>query len=57
MSRTAMMRLLVIEDEEHLARLIAEVLGREGHAVETAFDGRAGLARALAEPFDLLVVD
>ena len=52
-----MMRILVIEDEEHLARLIAEVLGREGHVVETAFDGRAGLARALAEPFDLLVVD
>ncbi len=52
-----MMRILVIEDEEHLARLIAEVLGREGHAVETAFDGRTALARALAEPFDLLIVD
>ena len=52
-----MMRILVIEDEEHLARLVAEVLGREGHAVETAFDGRTALLRALAEPFDLLVVD
>ena len=52
-----MMRILVIEDEEHLARLVAEVLGREGHAVETAFDGRTGLARALVEPFDLLIVD
>ncbi len=52
-----MMRILVIEDEEHLARLVAEVLGKEGHAVETAFDGRTALARTLAEPFDLLVVD
>ena len=52
-----MMRILVIEDEEHLARLVAEVLGREGHSVEAAFVGRAALARALVEPFDLLVVD
>ncbi len=52
-----MMRILVIEDEEHLARLVAEVLGREGHGVETASDGRSGLARALVEPFDLLIVD
>ena len=52
-----MMRILIIEDEEHLAGLVAEVLGREGYAAETAGDGRTGLARALAEPFDLLVVD
>ena len=51
------MRILIIEDEGHLARLVAEVLGREGYAAETAGDGRTGLARALAEPFDLLVVD
>ncbi len=53
----AMMRILIVEDEEHLARLVAEVLGREGHAAETAFDGRTGLARALSEDFDLLVLD
>jgi DNA-binding response OmpR family regulator len=52
-----MMRILIVEDEEHLARLLAEVLGREGHAAETATDGRTALARALVEPFDLLVVD
>jgi two-component system OmpR family response regulator len=52
-----MMRILIVEDEEHLARLVAEVLGREGHAAETAFDGRTALARALVEPFDLLIVD
>jgi len=52
-----MMRILIVEDEEHLARLVAEVLGREGYAAETASDGRTALARALVEPFDLLVVD
>lgn len=51
------MRILVIEDEERLARLISRVLKEEGYVPETAADGRAGLARALAEPFDLLVVD
>src|SRR4028119_2405429 len=52
-----MMRILIVEDEGHLARLIAEVLGREGYAAEVVGDGRAALARALVEPFDLLVVD
>jgi DNA-binding response OmpR family regulator len=51
------MKILIVEDEEHLARLLAEVLGREGHDAETAFDGRSGLARALSEEYDLLVVD
>ena len=53
----ATMRILVVEDEEHLARLIAEVLTKEGYAVETATDGRLGLARALSEDFDLLILD
>ena len=51
------MRILIIEDEEHLADLLTEVLGREGHAAEAAYDGRSGLARVLAEDYDLLVVD
>jgi len=52
-----MIRVLIVEDEEHLARLLAEVLEREGHAAETASDGRSALASALTEDFDLLVVD
>lgn len=49
-----MMKILIVEDEEHLARLVTEVPGREGHPTETAFDGRTALARALTEDFDLL---
>jgi DNA-binding response OmpR family regulator len=52
-----MMRILIVEDEEHLARLLAEVLEREGHALKTVSDGRSGLTRALSEDFELLVVD
>lgn len=51
------MRILVVEDEERLARLISRVLGEEGYRAETVGDGRSALARALAEPFDVLVVD
>ena len=52
-----MKRILIVEDEEKLARLIAQVLGEEGYAAETSGDGRSGLARALAETFDLLILD
>ncbi|MEW6638071.1 MAG: response regulator transcription factor [Actinomycetota bacterium] len=52
-----MMRILVIEDERRLARLISRVLKEEGYAPETVGDGRSALVRALAEPFDLLIVD
>src|SRR4028118_1329018 len=52
-----MMRILIVEDEERLARRLAQVLDGEGYAAETVGDGRSALTRALAEPFDLLIVD
>ncbi|MFL5991033.1 MAG: response regulator transcription factor [Rubrobacteraceae bacterium] len=52
-----MKRILVVEDEEKLARLISRVLREEGYAVETTGDGRTGLSRALSEDFDLLILD
>jgi DNA-binding response OmpR family regulator len=52
-----MMRILVIEDEVRLARLILRVLKEEGYLPETAESGRTGLALALAEDFGLLIVD
>jgi DNA-binding response OmpR family regulator len=54
---TTMMRILVVEDDARLARRLARVLDGEGYAAETVGDGRSALASALAEPFDLLVVD
>lgn len=54
---TGTMRILVVEDEARLARLISRVLGEEGYAVETQDNGRQALMLALAEEFDLLIVD
>ena len=52
-----MPRILIIEDEEKMARMLARVLREEGHVAETAGDGRTGFGRALEDSFDLLIVD
>ncbi len=54
---TRVMRILVVEDEERLAHLISRVLVEEGYAVETEANGRQALMRALADEYDLLIVD
>ena len=48
------MRLLIIEDERKIARIIAEALRREHHAVDVTHDGDEGLNMAMSEPYDLL---
>lgn len=40
-----------------MAQTLAEVLGEEGYAPETAGDGRSGFARATDDSFDLLILD
>jgi len=50
-------RILLIEDEPGLVTEISDLLASEHHSVEAAMDGASGLARALAEPFDLIVLD
>jgi len=51
------MRLLVVEDEKKVARFIKKGLEEEGYAVELAFDGEEGLARALDRVHDLIILD
>jgi len=51
------MRLLVIEDERKIARVITESLKRETYAVDTAHDGEEGFNLADSQPYDLLIVD
>jgi DNA-binding response OmpR family regulator len=51
------MRLLLIEDEEDAARMIAKGLRQESHLVDMAGDGESGLAKALAYPYDLIILD
>jgi two-component system alkaline phosphatase synthesis response regulator PhoP len=50
-------RILLIEDEPGLLMTLTDRLVSEGFTVETATDGEAGLARALAETFDLIILD
>ena len=51
------MRLLVIEDERKIARVITESLKREKYAVDAAYDGEEGFNLADSQPYDLLIVD
>jgi len=50
-------RVLVVDDEEHLADGVCEILQAEGYTAETAHDGVEGLRKALAENFDLILLD
>jgi two-component system, OmpR family, alkaline phosphatase synthesis response regulator PhoP len=50
-------RVLLVEDEPAVAMTLSDLLSGEGYDVETAADGRTGLARASNEPFDVLVLD
>ena len=50
-------RILLVEDEEKLARMVELELQYEGYEVEKAFDGRAGLELALSGKFDLVLLD
>ncbi|HEX8636028.1 MAG TPA: response regulator transcription factor [Pyrinomonadaceae bacterium] len=50
-------RILLVEDEPGLLMTLTDRLVSEGFAVETATDGENGLARALAETFDLIILD
>src|SRR6266511_71193 len=50
-------RVLVVDDERSLARLVAGYLGRDGYQVECAFDGPQALAAARARPPDVVVLD
>ena len=50
-------KILLVEDEEKLARVVELELRYEGYEVEKAFDGREGLEKALSGGFDLILLD
>ena len=50
-------RILLVEDEPSLVLTVSDRLLSEGYQVETAGDGNTALSRALAEPFDLVILD
>ena len=50
-------RILLIEDEPGLVITLADLLRSEGFEVSAEGNGEAGLNRALAEPFDVIILD
>ena len=50
-------RILIVEDEEKMARFIELELSHEGYEVSKAADGRTALERALSGDFDLILLD
>jgi two-component system response regulator CpxR len=50
-------RVLIVDDDVELCRLLAERLSTEGFAIETAHDGPRGLERALSGEHALVVLD
>ena len=51
------MKLLVVDDEPGLRRSLRLLLSEEGFEVAEAADGETGLARVLAEQFDVVLCD
>jgi CheY-like chemotaxis protein len=52
-----MARILVIDDELDIVRVIVKILGARGHVVTTGREGADCLERVAADPPDVLIVD
>lgn len=52
-----MTRILIVEDEEKIARFVELELRHEGYEVDKAADGRAGVEQALSADYDLILLD
>ena len=50
-------KILAVDDERHIVRLVEANLQRAGYQVVTAYDGREALEKVKAEEPDLIVLD
>jgi two-component system OmpR family response regulator len=51
------LRILVVEDDQESGRFICRGLREAGHVVDSAVDGKDGLALAMQEDYDVVVLD
>src|SRR5512136_3012714 len=51
------MRILIIEDEQKVARFLKKGLEAEGYEVDTAADGKTGEKYARTEAYDIILLD
>jgi two-component system OmpR family response regulator len=56
-SKSLPMKILIVEDDADAASYIARGLSEAGHTADTAGDGESGLEMALANEYDVLIVD
>ena len=52
-----MKKILIIEDEQSILKLLSYNLEQEGYAVETATDGQVGLQMGLENKYDMILLD
>jgi DNA-binding response OmpR family regulator len=52
-----MSRLLIVEDKQDVADMLAVFLRREGHEVSTVEDGAGALTLLRTDAFDLIILD
>lgn len=50
-------RILVVDDEPHIRRVLHAMLGKEGFEVALASDGAQGLKKLAAQRVDLVILD
>lgn len=50
-------KILIIEDDEKISKLISMELKFEGFEIDVAFDGKDGLLKAIYNDFDLIILD
>jgi len=51
------LRVLVVDDQEHMRELLVETLSADGHTVDPAEDGVVALRLIDRQPYDLVVSD
>lgn len=51
------MRILVVEDERHLAEALSHLLHKNNYSVDISNDGESGLDNALSNIYDVIILD
>jgi len=51
------MRILLVEDDEYIAKPVAKDIRHQGHVVDVASDGISALEYAQAVEYDLILLD
>jgi two-component system response regulator ArlR len=52
-----LMRILIVEDEVHLAEALTQILKKNNYSVDAAHDGEVGLDNALSNIYDVIILD